>query len=258
MTIRPRSRSRIPRQHRARAQERAGGVDVDLPRATRRASCACTRRAGGHAGVVDQHVDGPIPPKTRRHRGLVGHVESALAERDRPVARAAKCARDRRADPALAARDARPSAHADTSSKRRSGIRRTSLPVVAASREPPERYCGIHSIVDSLVGGGVQGPVRVPQVRAGERAQVGAAGEDDRVDVVVARDRADGDHRDARLVADPVGVRRLEAAPVGGLLVGRDLAGRDVDDVAAGLDAAGARTRPRRRRRSRRRPSRSR
>ena len=41
-----------------------------------------------------------------------------------------------------------------------------------------------------LLGGGVQRPLRVVEVRAAQRAQVGPAGEQDRVDVVVAGDRA--------------------------------------------------------------------
>ena len=68
---------------------------------------------------------------------------------------------------------------------------------------------------EALLGGGVQRPVGVVEVGAAEGAQVGAAGEDRRVDVVVAGDRADGDRRDLDLVADPVGERGLEAAPEG-------------------------------------------
>ena len=45
--------------------------------------------------------------------------------------------------------------------------------------------------------------------------EVGAAGEHDRGGVVLARDAADGDGRDADVVADPLGERGLVAAPVG-------------------------------------------
>ena len=86
----------------------------------------------------------------------------------------------------------------------------------------PARYCAgqvAPGPVVLLLGGGVQRPVRVVQVRAAERAQVGPAGEQDRVDVVVGGDGADRDHGDperrADLVADPVGVRRLVAAAEG-------------------------------------------
>src|SRR6266568_2132937 len=68
----------------------------------------------------------------------------------------------------------------------------------------------------ALLRGGVQGPLRVVQVRPAQGAEVGTAGQQDRVDVVVGRDDADGDHRHtvlaADLVADPVRVRGLVAA----------------------------------------------
>ena len=98
-----------------------------------------------------------------------------------------------------------------------------------------------------LLGGRVQGPVRVIEVRAGERAHVGAPGEHDRVDVVVGGDGADGDRRRCRprcgsgrrTGSGSCGRRR--AAPPG------HLTGGDVDDVAAVLGQHPARTRPRRR-----------
>ena len=57
-------------------------------------------------------------------------------------------------------------------------------------------------------------------------------------------------------MADPVGERRLVAAPERGLLERRHLTRGDVDDVAAVVDAASARTRPPRRDRTRPAPSR--
>ncbi len=73
------------------------------------------------------------------------------------------------------------------------------------------------------------------QLRTADGAQVGPAGQDDRVHVVVRGDRADGDGGDPGGVADQVGVRGLVAAAVAGQLVGDDLAGGDVDGVGAGL-----------------------
>ena len=51
--------------------------------------------------------------------------------------------------------------------------------------------------VVALLGRRVQGPVRVVQVRAGQRAQVGAPGQEQGVDVVPGGDGADRDDRDA-------------------------------------------------------------
>lgn len=83
----------------------------------------------------------------------------------------------------------------------------------------------------ALLGGRVQRPVRVVQVRAGQRAQVGAPGEDQGVDVVPGGDGADRDHRDTDLVAHPVGEGRLVGAAELRFLVGDDLPGRHVDRV---------------------------
>ena len=94
---------------------------------------------------------------------------------------------------------------------------------------------------------GAQRPVRIGQVWAGEADQVGAARHQDRVDVVGFVDVADRHRGDARLVADPVGERRLEHAPVHGLRVDRGLPGGDVDDVGAGLRRTSTRSRPPRR-----------
>src|SRR3984885_6607280 len=56
----------------------------------------------------------------------------------------------------------------------------------------------------ALLGGGVQGPVRVVEVGPAQGAQVGPAGQDDRVHVVVGGDHAGRDRGDAGLVADRV------------------------------------------------------
>ena len=85
-----------------------------------------------------------------------------------------------------------------------------------------------------LLGRGVQRPVRVVEVRPAERAQVGAAGQQDRVHVVVGRDDADRDGGDADLVADR-GRRTASGTtrPNAGRSSGRDLTGRHVDRVGA-------------------------
>ena len=79
----------------------------------------------------------------------------------------------------------------------------------------------------------MQGPLRVVQVGAAERAQVGPARQDQRVHVVVGGDRADRDHCHAvlaaDLVADPVRERRLVAAAEGRLLLADHLPGGHVD-----------------------------
>src|SRR6516225_9141648 len=70
----------------------------------------------------------------------------------------------------------------------------------------------------ALLGRGVQGPVRVVEVGPAQGAQVGPAGQDDRVHVVVGGDHADRDGGDARLVADRVRERRLVRPAEGRLL----------------------------------------
>src|SRR3954449_6941027 len=74
----------------------------------------------------------------------------------------------------------------------------------------------------ALLRGGMQGPLWVVEVGARERAEVGAPGQQNRVDVVVGRDGADGDHAHSRgsggLLPDPVGEGGL-----GGPAEGRDL-----------------------------------
>ena len=79
-----------------------------------------------------------------------------------------------------------------------------------------------------------QRPGRVGEMRPGDGAQVGAAGGDDAVDVVGLGDRAHRDGRDAGLVADAVGERRLVHAAVDRLLPLAHLARRAVDQVGAG------------------------
>src|SRR5262249_29147858 len=89
------------------------------------------------------------------------------------------------------------------------------------------------------VGRGAPRPLRVVQVGPAQRAEVGPARQDDRVDVVVGGDGPDGYHRDpvlaADLVADPVRVGRLVAAPERRPLVADHLPGGDVDAVHAVL-----------------------
>ena len=71
-------------------------------------------------------------------------------------------------------------------------------------------------------------------MRAGQAAQVGAAGHQDRVDVIGLVDVADCHGGDARLVADAVGERRLEHAAIHGLGLIEVWPGRHIDDVDAG------------------------
>jgi hypothetical protein len=84
-----------------------------------------------------------------------------------------------------------------------------------------------------------QRPGRVGEMRPGHGAQVGAAGGDDRVDVVGLGDRAHRHRRDAGLVPDAVGERRLVHPAVDRLLPLAHLARRAVDQVdAGGLEVA--------------------
>src|SRR5580704_4396038 len=62
-------------------------------------------------------------------------------------------------------------------------------PAARAPRVGPRRGRAIVA----LLGGGVQGPVRVVEVGPAQGAQVGPAGQDDRVHVVVGRDHAGRD-----------------------------------------------------------------
>ena len=98
--------------------------------------------------------------------------------------------------------------------------------------------------VGAVPGGGLHRERRIDQMRPRQRHEVGAAGGDDGVDLVGAGDRADAHRRDAGVVADLVGERRLVHAAVDRLGVRRGLAGGDVDQVAAGL-GEGARHRDR-------------
>ena len=94
----------------------------------------------------------------------------------------------------------------------------------------------MHVAVPALLGRGVQGQVGIVEVRPRERAQVGPARDDDRVDVVPALDVADGHGRDARqLVADPIAEGGLEHAPVDRLGVGVSPARGHVDERGAVL-----------------------
>ena len=95
-----------------------------------------------------------------------------------------------------------------------------------------------------LFGRGVQGPLGVVQVGAAQCDEVGAAGKEDGVDVVVGGDGADGDHghacRSGHFLADAVGERRLVAAAEGRLFLLGHLAGGDVQaGGAVGDEGAG-------------------
>ena len=77
-------------------------------------------------------------------------------------------------------------------------------------------------------------------MRPGERDQIGAAGGEDRIDMVGLVDVADRHGRDPALVADLVGEGGLEHAAVDRLAIGPGLARRDVDQVGAGLPEGAA------------------
>src|SRR6516225_4034039 len=83
--------------------------------------------------------------------------------------------------------------------------------------------------------GGMERPVRIGKMRPRETHEIGAAGHQDRVDVIRLKDVPDRHGRHAGLVADAVGERRLEHAAVDRLGGDRGLAGRHVADVDAGL-----------------------
>ncbi len=81
---------------------------------------------------------------------------------------------------------------------------------------------------------------RIGQMRTRHRAEIGAAGGNDRIGVVGLGDRADRDGRHLDLVADLVGEGRLEQAAIDRLFFLHHLAGRAVDQVGAGfLEHAG-------------------
>ena len=112
----------------------------------------------------------------------------------------------------------------------------------------PGRYCGGQAISGAVPGRRPHRERRIDQMRPAERHQVGAAGGEDGVDLVGGRDVADAHGGDPGLVADLVGERRLEHAAVDRLRVAHGLAGRDIDQIDAGLARRRARSRPRRRR----------
>ena len=77
----------------------------------------------------------------------------------------------------------------------------------------------------------MQRPRGVVKMRSAQRAQVGTAGKDDAVHVVVAADRPDRDRGDPGHVPDPVRERSLVAAAEAGLLLCDGLARRDVNRI---------------------------
>src|SRR5215469_5872877 len=82
-------------------------------------------------------------------------------------------------------------------------------------------------------GSGLERPGRVGEMRARQRAEIGAARGDDGVDVVGLVNVADRHGGDTYLVAHPVGEGCLPHATVHGLLPGDGLAGGDVDEIGA-------------------------
>src|SRR3954454_11333148 len=88
----------------------------------------------------------------------------------------------------------------------------------------------------ALLGGSVQRPMWIAQVRARQRAKIRTARGNDAVYLIRFRDVPDCDRRHASLVADAIAVRRLIHASVDRLGVFRSLPGRNVNDVATGAD----------------------
>jgi hypothetical protein len=78
--------------------------------------------------------------------------------------------------------------------------------------------------VDTDLGGLVQRPGGIGQMRASDGAEIGAAGSDDRIGMIGLGNRTDGNGRNADFVADLVGERRLEEAAVDRLFFLPDLA----------------------------------
>ena len=77
--------------------------------------------------------------------------------------------------------------------------------------------------------------MRVGEMRAGQRAQIGAARGDDGIQMIGLGDVADSHRGDADLVADAVGERCLEHPAVDRFGLDRGLAGGDIDQIDAGL-----------------------
>src|SRR6516225_11448399 len=72
-------------------------------------------------------------------------------------------------------------------------------------------------------------------MRTGERAQIGAACSDDRVDVVGLEDGPDSHGGNADLVADLVGEGGLVEAPIDRFVIVPHLTGRAIYEVGPGL-----------------------
>src|SRR5882724_6798216 len=86
----------------------------------------------------------------------------------------------------------------------------------------------------TLLGGGMQRPIWVAQVRPRQGAQISTPGGDDAVHLVGFRDITHGDRRNSSLIADAIAVGCLIHASIDGLRVFGSLTGRDMDDVASG------------------------
>ena len=87
--------------------------------------------------------------------------------------------------------------------------------------------------IPAVPGRGLLGEVGVVEVGAGKRHEIGAPRGHDGVDLVPGEDVAGDQRRHARLDPHLLGERGLEHAAVDRLLLGRCLAGRDVDQVDA-------------------------
>ena len=225
MTITPRAALAHPADHRAGAQERAGRVDVEVrsPALERRAR---ERRALGRSpALLTSTSTGPVRLEERRdRRPRRSRRTSARPERDAPARRAPRSARrsprrSRRVPPSRRRPGSRDTLGRHAPAGSSIGTGRSGGPARAGSRALAVgggRARGTAATRPRTLVAAACSVQCGSWMRAGERAGR-AAGQHDRVHVVAARDRADRDRRDPGLVADPVGERRLEAAPVGRL-----------------------------------------
>src|SRR6185437_13078926 len=86
----------------------------------------------------------------------------------------------------------------------------------------------------SKLGGGVQRPVGVAEMRTRQRAKVGTAGGDDGIHLVSLGDITDRDGGNVRLVSNAIAVGRLIHASILRASVHRGLTGGNVNDISAG------------------------
>ncbi len=252
-------------QRRLAAMEQRVEVDRQRLRASRRRRVAAKGALSARAGIVDQDRRpdrGRRGRRRRRRRPAPRSVTSAAAPRRRRSARRARRAARPSPDQASASRPPPPSARAIAAPMPRAAAgdqgvarERRMLLMPSASRRrargcaragPCRRdRAAARTPRDTRLPAAARS-VHIGSIRCGrrQRDEVGAAGGEDRIDVVGLVDVADRHRRAAGLVADPVGERRLEHPAIDRLGLGPGLAGRDVDQVGAGVGEGAARSRP--------------